>query len=91
MLHALSRTAPTVDRNLVIITGASELRHTFGPDVLPGVLEAYMVGIKAAFAVSIAFAGTAFLLSWGIPMKRLPTPGKGEKGENGEAPVMMMA
>ena len=58
---------------LVLQTGASELQHVFQPDVLPGVLEAYMVGIKAAFAVALAFSGAAFLSSLAIPMSKLPS------------------
>ncbi|KAL5116714.1 hypothetical protein ACEQ8H_005326 [Pleosporales sp. CAS-2024a] len=79
LLHELPRTAPTVNPGLVILTGASELHKVFGPDVLPGVLQAYMVGIKAAFAVAIGFSGTAFLAAWLIPWSKLPThlPGEG--------------
>jgi hypothetical protein len=45
----------------------------FPLDVLPGVLEAYMAGLKAAFAVAVAFSGAAFLCSLAIPMKKLPS------------------
>lgn len=60
------------------MTGASELRNVFQADVLPGVLEAYMIGIKAAFAVAVAFCGMAFLCSLAIPMKKLPSHAPGE-------------
>ena len=89
LLKALPRTAPTVNPQQVLLTGASELRNVFSPEVLPGVLEAYMIGIKAAFAVGIAFAGMAFLLSWLVPMRRLPTM-KDQK-ETGEVAGMAMA
>ncbi|KAF4626230.1 hypothetical protein G7Y89_g11933 [Cudoniella acicularis] len=65
------------------VGGASELHNVFSPDVLPGVLEAYMVGLKAAFAVAVAFSGIAFLCSLAIPMKKLPSH------ESGEAPMAM--
>lgn len=58
---------------LVVVTGAANLRNVFPPDVLPGVLSAYMVGLKAAFIVAIAFAGSAVLISLAIPMRKLPT------------------
>lgn len=64
--------------SLVIVTGATELRNVFSSDVLPGVLEAYMTGIKAAFAVSVGFCGAAFLFSLAIPMKKLPSHAPGE-------------
>ncbi|KIV94475.1 hypothetical protein PV10_02240 [Exophiala mesophila] len=80
LLATLPTTAPGVNPGLVLLTGASELHNVFPADVLPGVLEAYMTGLKAAFAVAIAFCGVAFLLSWGIPMRKLPThePGKAQ-------------
>lgn len=55
------------------MTGASELHNVFPPDVLAGVLEAYMDGLKAAFAVSLAFCGIAFLCTLAIPLRKLPT------------------
>ncbi|ORY58559.1 uncharacterized protein BCR38DRAFT_527572 [Pseudomassariella vexata] len=84
LLATLPKTAPDVNPALVLATGASELHNVFPPDVLPGVLEAYMIGIKAAFSVVVAFAGTAFLLTFAIPMKKLPSHA------TGEAPIAMV-
>ena len=69
----MPKTAPGLDPHIVLSTGASELHNVFPPDVLPGVLAAYMVGLKAAFAVAVAFCGVAFLFSLAIPMKKLQT------------------
>ncbi|EED24599.1 efflux pump antibiotic resistance protein, putative [Talaromyces stipitatus ATCC 10500] len=77
LLATLPKTSPTVNPFLVIMTGASDLQKVFPPDLLPGVLGAYMVGIKAAFIVAIAFSGTAFLCTLAIPMGKLPTHVKG--------------
>ena len=63
---------------LVLLTGASELQHVFGPEILPGFLTAYMVGLKAAFAVALAFCGVAFLCSLAISMQKLPSHAIGE-------------
>jgi ABC-type uncharacterized transport system YnjBCD permease subunit len=57
----------------VIATGASELRGVFSSEELPGVIIAYMHGLKATFAVSIAFCALAFLTTLIIPWRRLPT------------------
>jgi MFS transporter, DHA2 family, glioxin efflux transporter len=73
LLINLPRTAPGVDPGLVIATGASELHNVFKSEQLSGVLEAYMFGIKAAFAVAVAFCGIAFLCSVAIPVKKLPS------------------
>jgi hypothetical protein len=77
LLAALPNTAPSVDPKMVILTGAAKLHEVFPPDVLPGVLEAYMTGLKGAFLVAVAFCGVAFLCSLTIPMGKLPTHGKG--------------
>lgn len=81
-LASLRTSAPDVDPARLIATGASELRKAFTADELPGVLVAYMHGLKAVFAVSIAFCGIAFLTTLAIPWHRLPThaPDAEEKG-----------
>ncbi|KAK4229590.1 major facilitator superfamily domain-containing protein [Podospora fimiseda] len=84
LLKELPKTASSVDPHLVLGTGASELRNVFSSEVLPGVVEAYMVGIKGAFAVALAFAGVAFLFSLMVPAKRLETHTNPE-----DAPMMM--
>ena len=71
MLSVLPTTAPTVSPALVLATGATELWSTFGADVLPGVLEAYMKGLKVAFAIAIAGVGSAFAISFFSSWKRL--------------------
>lgn len=73
MLVKLPTSAPGIDGARVIATGASELRKEFTPEELPGVIIAYMHGLKAAFAVSIALCGIAFLTTLFIPWRRLPT------------------
>lgn len=65
--------APSVSPGLLLVTGASDLARVFPPEVLPGVIKSYMVGLKAAFAIGIAFSGTAFLISLAIPTKKLPS------------------
>lgn len=78
LLATLPHEAPSVDPQLVLLAGASELQKVFGPDVLPGILRSYMVGLKAAFAVSLAFCGAAFLCSLAIPTRKLPSHMPGE-------------
>ncbi|KAI1612823.1 putative efflux pump antibiotic resistance protein [Exophiala viscosa] len=85
LLATLPKTAPGVQPALVLLTGATDLHNVFAPDVLPGVLQAYMVGLKAAFAVALAFCGVAFVCSLAIPMSKLPS----HTGVPGEGPVEM--
>ena len=62
LLKTLPRTAPTVNPAVVVLTGATALRKTFPPEVLEGVLEAYMRGLKVSFAIGIASTGMAFII-----------------------------
>jgi MFS transporter, DHA2 family, glioxin efflux transporter len=55
--------APRVNPTALLATGVTELRLVFPSDQITGVLLAYMEGIRAAFAVGIAMAGMAFLIS----------------------------
>ncbi|KAI0895981.1 MFS general substrate transporter [Annulohypoxylon nitens] len=67
----LPSTAPEVNPQLVVASGASELRNIFPANQIPGILLAYMEGLKAAFAVSVGMAGLSFVLSLACPWNRL--------------------
>ncbi len=54
MLQTLRTTAPNIDATMVLNTGASEIQHVFKGSDLAAVLDAYMVGLKAAFACTLA-------------------------------------
>lgn len=56
--------APGVDKTLVVMTGASELRTTFHGAQLNGVLNAYMDGLRVPFAIAIACAAISTLLAF---------------------------
>lgn len=63
MVQTLSRTAPDVNPAAVIATGATEIRDVFPADQVPGILIAYMDGIRIPFAIATGAAGAAFILS----------------------------
>lgn len=78
MLRVLTSSAPTVDPNIVILSGASEIRSRFTPLQVSGVVVTYMRGLKVAFAFAIATTGLALVVSVFGSWKRLhtgPTPG----------------
>ncbi|EAQ86359.1 hypothetical protein CHGG_07612 [Chaetomium globosum CBS 148.51] len=50
MVQELASSAPSVNPLMVLGTGATQLREVFPADVVPGVLVAYMAGIKTALA-----------------------------------------
>ncbi|RFU34012.1 hypothetical protein B7463_g2269, partial [Scytalidium lignicola] len=76
LLAALVTYAPEVDAATVLTLGASELRDHFSGAALSGVLESYMAGLKAAFALGTGVAGMGVLASFFAPIKSL-------KGKNG--------
>jgi MFS family permease len=63
MLRKLKTTAPMVDPQKVLNTGAAQFRSVFPAEDVPGILEAYMAGLKVAFALAIALIGLSFLLA----------------------------
>ncbi|KAK1764303.1 major facilitator superfamily domain-containing protein [Phialemonium atrogriseum] len=71
LLGQLPVSAPGVDPLQVILTGAAQIRQVFPADQVNGILEAYMSGIKASFAISVAFVGIAFLASLASRWRRL--------------------
>ncbi|KAK2735768.1 efflux pump antibiotic resistance [Colletotrichum kahawae] len=65
--------APGVDPNVVALTGATEIRNAFPADAVPGIIHAYMDGLKVTFAIAIAGAGVSFLISLGSRWGKLNT------------------
>ncbi|KZT52961.1 MFS general substrate transporter [Calocera cornea HHB12733] len=71
LVRSLAHTAPGVEPGRVIATGASALHDAFTAAELPGVLSAYMDGLKAAYALGLAALGGAALLSAGMEWRTL--------------------
>ncbi|KAI1244292.1 hypothetical protein MGN70_014162 [Eutypa lata] len=63
LLFLLPKMAPGVDPTKVVGTGATLLRTTFDPAHLPGILRAYMSGLRVTFAIAVGGIGVALLLS----------------------------
>ena len=63
LLKTLIHSAPHVNPASVVVTGATDLRKAFTPEQLPGVLEAYMRGLKISFAIGLASAGVALVVN----------------------------
>ena len=62
MVKVLLHSAPDIDPATVVITGATNLRIVFPADQVPGILIAYMRGLKTAFAIGLASTGVAFVI-----------------------------
>ena len=62
LIEVLPYSAPGVDPATVVNTGATNLRQVFSADQIPGILVAYMNGLKIAFAIGLASTGMAFII-----------------------------
>lgn len=63
LVAKLPSTAPSVDPASVISAGVTQIRAVFPADVVPGIIEAYMDGLKVTYAIAIAAAGIAVCFS----------------------------
>lgn len=78
LIATLPTSAPDVDPALVVATGALQIRSAFPADQVPGILVAYMAGIKIVFAIGLAACGVSFIISLLGGFKRLsPEAAKG--------------
>ena len=64
IITTLANNAPSVSASEVIATGATEIRNAFSADQIPGVLNSYLSGLHAAFALTIVAAGLATISSF---------------------------
>ena len=63
LVQVVPQYAPGLNPNVVVATGATQLRETFSAKDLPGVIKAYMAGLKDAYILAIALGGAAFLVA----------------------------
>ena len=63
LLSSLPKNAPNVSPSAVLVAGATELRHLFSKEDLPGILRSYMDGLHVTFYLAIALAGVAVVTS----------------------------
>lgn len=63
MLARLATSAPDVDPLVLLGTGATQIREVFPAESVPGILVAYMAGIKTALAIAMGAVGVAFVVS----------------------------
>lgn len=73
LLVKLPSSAPGIDPQLVINTGATQLRDVFTAEQLPGIITAYVHGLKAVWGVATGIVLFGALWTAVIPWTRLPT------------------
>jgi hypothetical protein len=63
VIKELVKRLPEINPEMVLGTGATRIRESFSPVQVPIVLDAYMVGLKAVFAIMIAAYGVSTVLA----------------------------
>jgi hypothetical protein len=71
MVLKLATSAPDVDPRVLLGTGATQIRAVFTAEQIPGILVAYMEGIKTALAIATAAVGFSFVISLFSKWRRL--------------------
>ncbi|KAF9884655.1 hypothetical protein FE257_001408 [Aspergillus nanangensis] len=81
LIQSLPHYAPGITGKEVLDVGASQLEQTFDGDTLLGVKKAYLVGIKDAWILTLAFCGAAFVVSAVAPRVSILRKTEQEAGE----------
>ncbi|KAF4966565.1 hypothetical protein FSARC_5807 [Fusarium sarcochroum] len=71
MLLDVTKNAPNISKERLILTGATALRDSFNAEELPIVIDGYMQGLHTVFAMAIAFVGVTVLISLLTRWKKL--------------------
>lgn len=77
LLQRIPIHAPGVDPALVIATGATEIRNAFSPEQVPGIVLAYMDGLKLAFILAVALAGATLPIALFAKWRSVRPPSEG--------------
>ena len=59
----LPHLSPSVDPGAVITAGATEIRTSFPPEAITGIVTAYLSGLQGVYAMVIALSGAASLMA----------------------------
>ena len=62
MIKELTKSLPEIDPTTVLGIGATQIRVAFTDLQIPAVLEAYMSGLRAVFAVAVGAYGIATVI-----------------------------
>lgn len=71
LIHHLAKSLPDIDPRIALGIGATEIRKAFTAGQVPAVIEAYVQGLKAVFALVVAAYGVATMLGMLGSWKRL--------------------
>ncbi|KAF2437260.1 MFS general substrate transporter [Karstenula rhodostoma CBS 690.94] len=67
LIASLVKKVPGVNPGQVLAVGATDIRKVFPPELVPGIVDAYMDGLKVTFIFIIALWGVATITSVAMP------------------------
>ena len=71
LIKTLATKLPEIDPDVALGTGATQIREAFTSAQAPLVVDAYMVGLRAVFAITITAFGMSTLIGFCGSWKRL--------------------
>lgn len=71
MISKVMQFDPTISKDLLVLTGATDIYKVFHGDQLQVVLIGYMHGLRVVYATAIATIGLGFLIALAQPWKKL--------------------
>lgn len=67
LIKSLTKNVPGVDSRQMLAVGATDIKKVFRPAELPGIMNAYMDGLKVVFIFIIAMFGVTTIASVAMP------------------------
>ncbi|KOS43168.1 hypothetical protein ACN38_g5925 [Penicillium nordicum] len=71
LIQTIAMKLPEIDPAVVTATGATQIREAFTGSQVPVVVDAYMVGLRAVFAITIAAFGISTVIGFFGSWKKL--------------------
>lgn len=71
LITTLAKTVPDLDPSTVIATGATQIRVAFPAYQVPGIVDAYMAGLKVDFQLAVSVTAVSVLMCILVPWQRI--------------------
>ena len=71
LVDQISSTIPNVNPQMIVNAGATGIRNIVNPEILPLVLDAYIIAVRHVFVVSVLAAAVSVLISFGFEWKSI--------------------
>ncbi|PYI35599.1 hypothetical protein BP00DRAFT_334017 [Aspergillus indologenus CBS 114.80] len=71
LLQEMARRLPDLDPSMVLGVGATQIRQAYTPSQVPVVIDVYVVGLKAVFAITMAAFGVSTIIGFFGSWRRL--------------------